>query len=223
MSIRTTRTDTNGNKRYDPYDHKQQRATYGLAPFNKNSNGYAPEGTIPYYMSMNFGNMNDQSVRQLIVPDKISFRKKVHRDPFLKIFLFTPHINGVNKFTVTEITYNFFTANYKNNTFELYKYKNEKNLSYIYIFEVPISDNDHKKIIKLKENISKELNINFTDGRDSPDTPDILSELGGSAKPKKYVLYNNKRRLVKINNEKKKYIVCDKTDILLSTIKGKFR
>lgn len=85
---------------------------------------------------------------------------------------------------------------------EIYSYNNGR-ITHIYIID--------KGDPKLKEIITQQLNIHFP------------SKLGGAAKSKKYVLYNNKRRLVKINAENKKYIVCDRTDILLSTIKGKFR
>jgi hypothetical protein len=235
MSIRTTRNDTNERERYHPYPVK--RATYGLTPVNRNTDGYVPKGTKPDYMLMNFGNMNTKMAREEIIPDKISFKKTVPNDRFLRIYLFTPYINGVNKFTVMPINHKEFERDYKNNKFELYRYKNKQHSNYyIYIFEKPDSDSQAGELMKLKQTIRKELNINFMDGRVLRAPPDPLSrfgetlnsrddlfKLGGAAKSKKYVLYNNKRRLVKINAENKKYIVCDRTDILLSTIKGKFR
>lgn len=234
MSIRTTRNDTNERERYHPYPVK--RATYGLTPVNRNTDGYVPKGTTPDYMLMNFGNMNTKMAREKIIPYKISFKKTVPNDGFLNIYLFQPYRNGVNKFTVTKITPDVFERNYKKITYELYKYTNKLGSNYIYIFEKPTSDSKVGELMKLKETIRKELKINFMDGRELPDSPNPLSRFGetlnsrdelfksgGAAKSKKYVLYNNKRRLVKINAENKKYIVCDRTDILLSTIKGKFR
>ncbi len=231
----SSRSDTKEEERYRPY-HNLKRATYGLTPVKRNTDGYVPKGTTPDYMLMNFGNMNTKMEREKIIPYKISFRKTVPNDLFLNIYLFTPYRNGVNKFTVMPITHDEFKDNYKNNQFELYIYKNKQNSNYIYIFEKPTSNSQADELIKLKQTIKKELNINFMDGRESPDSPNPLSrfgetlnsrdelfKLGGAAKSKKYVLYNNKRRLVKINAENKKYIVCDRIDILLSTIKGKFR
>jgi hypothetical protein len=191
---------------------------FGLTPYNRDSRGFVPEGEKPYYDSMIFHN-ELHGKRFDFAPTAINhdiiIEDKYNIQITIDIYLFSSGINGINRFQVSKMRYGEFLRNYKNNRHELYAYIDSGVPECIYIFRKPLNANELAELNELKKIIKKDLLLFF------PETDKILS--GGAAKSKKYVLYNNKRRLVKINAENKKYIVCDRTDILLSTIKGKFR
>lgn len=134
--------------------------------------------------------------------EQILYQKRKYK---LHIYLFK--LNADNSdFEVEQITLSNLDIYLNENENKIYSHTlNTENGGDTYVYIIKNDDDTLKKLIQEK------LKINFP-GRTA-----------GSTKSKKYVLYNNKRRLVKINDEKKKYIVCDKTDILLSSIRGKFR
>lgn len=128
----------------------------------------------------------------------------------INIFIFT---NRNGDFEVKQLGLSYFNDNfskYITNTYEIYikqsSFDPTKNIVYIL--------NDNYDINTLKTKIMDNYNITFND---------FVSKTGGMKSKKEYIMYNNKRRLVKLNANNKKYIVYDSNNILLSSIRGKYK